>query len=290
MSQNVSNQLIKPASVDEAVAILASEGPSSQLVAGATWIMRAAIRGEKTDRLFVSLGRIDALKQVEISENQVSIGALVTHDTLSKLDLAGNDLNCLKQAALKSANPAIRNTATIGGNICSSQFFAADLVPALLCLGAHLEIQNKKGTSQIDIRDYLSSREVRPREEIVTKILINRSDRLSGHARLMMRQAGDYPVVIVSCSMAISADGKIETPRIVVGAIEPVAKRWLGLEKAITDLAFSDLDIQNLASSLITEFNVRNGSDASGKYRLKVLPKVAAQAFKSIIDTQAEVI
>tara|TARA_B100001059_G_scaffold218387_1_gene238511 strand:+ start:694 stop:1566 length:873 start_codon:yes stop_codon:yes gene_type:complete len=286
MTENTCSQLVHATSVDEAITLLTREGPFSLPVAGATWIMRAPTRREETDRLFVSLGQIDALKKIEINYNQISIGSLVTHDTLSKLEVGGHDLDCLRQAALKSANPAIRNAATIGGNICSYEFAAADLVPALLSLDAQVEVQGQNGITLLEIGDFLQSRETKPNDQIVTKILIKRSDRISAHARLLIRQAGDYPVVTVSCSLSISDDGRIRAPRIAVGSVESVARRWLALEDLISGQSLADLDIKKSSSSFTSDFNGRNGSDATGQYRLKVLPKVAAQALEKIQMTQ----
>jgi carbon-monoxide dehydrogenase medium subunit len=288
MTDHTSSQLVHANSVDEAIAVLSNVGTSALPVAGGTWVMRAPIRQEATDRLFVSLGRIHVLKHIESNENEISIGSLATHDALSKLDVTGNDLNCLIQAALKSANPAIRNAATIGGNICTSQFAAADLVPALLCLGARVEIQDRNGSNRIELGDYLSSRDERPNDEIMTKIIVERSNRLSAHARLLMRQAGDYPVVNLSCSLSLTGAGMIKDARIAVGSVETSAKRWCNLEVALSGHPLSDLNIKEIASTLIGDFHGRDGPDAPGLYRVKVLPKVAAQALESIQKSISE--
>lgn len=282
MADTLPSQLVHVRSVDEAVATLASTGPSSMAVAGATWVMRAPIRQETVDRLFVSLAGIDALKQIKSSDHELSLGALVTHDAIAKLNVDGHDLHCLKQAALKSANPAIRNAATIGGNICTSQFAAADLVPALLCLEAHIELQNSGGSELLSIGDYLSSRDGRPHDEILTRIIIRRSEKLSAHARLLMRQAGDYPVVNMSCSIGFADDGTVRDPRIAVGSVEASAKRWHALEEALTGSSLVGLDSKAIAATLVGAFKGRDGVDAPGWYRVKVLPKMVAQALDSI--------
>lgn len=282
MTKHTSSQLVHPTSVEEAILALANAGTSAIPVAGGTWVMRAPIRQEATDRLFVSLGRIDALKQIESDKHEISIGSLATHDAISKLDVTSNDLNCLKQAALQSANPAIRNAATIGGNICTSQFAAADLVPALLCLDAHVEIQDRNGSNLIELGAYLSSRGERLNYEIMTRILIKRSNKLNAHSRLLMRQAGDYPVVTVSCSLSLTGAGMIKDPRIAVGSVEAFAKRWFTLEDALSGRPLSGLNTKDIASTLTGNFIGRDAPDAPGLYRVKVLPTVAARALESI--------
>lgn len=268
--------------IQEALSVLAIQGDAAKLVAGSTWIMRAPIRQEETDYVFVSIASIDQLRQIDDAENELTIGALVTHDALSRLTVNGADLDCLTQAALKSANPSIRNSATIGGNICTVGFAAADLIPPLICLDAELEVHSGAGQGRLKITDYLSSRNARCSDEIVTKIFIPRSKRYSAHARLLMRIAGDYPVVNLSCSVLIDQDQKIVEPRIAVGSVEATAKRWTALEEAVFGQKLADLSILELASSLTDDFDGRDGVDAHGAYRLKVMPKVATEAFQRI--------
>ena len=68
---------------------------------------------------------------------------------------------------------------------------------------------------------------------LLTRAFVPRAARLSAHARLPLRKAGDYPVAIVSVSLERMEDGRARSARIAVGSVEPVARRWPALEQAL---------------------------------------------------------
>ena len=130
-------------SLSEAVAALAERGPSGAPLAGATWIMRAPLREERQDLSYVAISKIEELRSVDILGSEISIGSCVTHAELAHALAPLPECRALAQAAARSANPSIRGVATLGGNLCACGFAAADLVPALICLEAEVELARR---------------------------------------------------------------------------------------------------------------------------------------------------
>ncbi len=264
-----------PPSVEDAVSAL---GDSAVLFAGGTWVMRAPLRDEDCEKTFISLAKIPELHLVSVNDAGVKIGALVTHHALAAISDVP-EMTALVQAAGRSANPAIRRMATVGGNICAKDFAAADLVPALLALGAEVEVQSFEGAASLTLEDYLQTRSTRPSTEILTSIHIPRHSGRSAHARGLLRQAGEYPVANVSVYLEPDQNGAINAARIAVGSVESTPKRWHALEAAVSGQPFGRLSISDLAQSLTQEFTPRDGVDAPATYRLRILPRLVAQAF-----------
>lgn len=129
-------------------------------LAGATWIMRAALRGETLAGVYVALRGIPDLREVEVRENEVSIGAAITHAELAASLQRVRGCAGLAQAAAQAANPAIRRVATVGGNLCSVVFAASDLAPALVAAGAEVKFR-MRGAPRVD-QSKLSSLSARP--------------------------------------------------------------------------------------------------------------------------------
>jgi aerobic carbon-monoxide dehydrogenase medium subunit len=97
-------------------------------LAGATWIMRAPIRREISPAAgYVALSRIPALRHIDVTESKIRIGACATHADIAARLAPFEECSGLASAAANSANPAIRNVATIGGNLCAAAFAASDL-------------------------------------------------------------------------------------------------------------------------------------------------------------------
>jgi carbon-monoxide dehydrogenase medium subunit len=264
-------------SLADAVAALAARGPGCVPLAGATWIMRAPLRGEPMPISVVALSGIAELREIAITEDAIGIGACVTHARLAAAlaDLA--DLRALAQAAGQSANPAIREMATVGGNLCALGFAAADLVPALLCLDAQVELATQDGPVSLPLADFLDRRGTLPPGVLIRRVIVPRTARHTAHARLPLRRAGDYPVAIVSLSLTLAA-GRIATARVAVGAVEPAARRWRTLEARLAGQKPDPSSALADAEALSGEFVARDDIAAPGWYRRKILPVLVQRA------------
>ena len=271
--------MILPSTISEATRTLKNLSNEAKILAGGTWVMRAPIRDEYEDKIFVSLKNISSLYKCEIKNNHISLGALMTHQHIAEKLSNIDELQCLKQAVLASANPAIRRMATIGGNICTSDFLASDLVPALIASDAKILFQSCESKNQMSIEQYLKTRTKRQKDEILTSIQIPRGDFRSAHVRLLMRKAGEYPIANLSIRYSIDETGSVQQARIVVGAVESTVRRWIKLENALNNKKLSNLNMLEIAKGNLDEFIGRDGPDAPGWYRTRVLPRLLFDAF-----------
>lgn len=282
-SDTATSGMTYPRSVEEALTDLEYEGAIP--VAGGTWVMRAPLRHERGADRLVALHRIEGFARIEAVHDAISIGPLATHDRLSRHLPKGPGLNVLREAAGRAANPGVRRIATIGGNIATAAFAASDFAPALLSLDARIRIADRTGTQDISMEEFLAGRAACERPWLVSGIVVPSRKRMTAHERLPMRRAGDYPCAIVSVSTEIDDAGLLRDLRIGVGAVEPVARRWHGLEKALTGR--SPAEAEQAARDLSTDFSGRDAVDAPGWYRTSVLPALARRAFAAIVAEQS---
>lgn len=280
---DLANTYHQPLSIEAAVSLLGDKAADTVLIGGATWVMRAPLRDQHTDRFFVSLAKIPELHRVSANATHLELGALVTHQGLAAATTALPEMAALAQAAAHSANPAIRRLATVGGNICTQGFAAADLVPACVALAATVDVQSGAGTATLSVEDYIPSRGSRPSDEILTRVCIPRQSGKSAHARGLLRRAGEYPVANVSLYMEAGADGMIEVIRIAVGAVETSVKRWHALERVLKGQHLATASVADLAETLMTDMTPRDAIDAPGWYRLRILPQLVERAFSDVV-------
>lgn len=273
--------VLTPASLLEAVAAIAEQEASP--LAGGTWILRAPVRGEPLAGSYVAVSGLAELRAIETEEAGIAVGAAVTHASLCTALDGIADCAALVQAAGGAANPAIREVATIGGNLCASAFAASDLAPALLALDAQVEIFRAPGAERQPIEAFLAARASLPPGWLVSRVLLPRAGRVSSHARLPLRRAGDYPVAIVSASMERLSDGTVASVRVAVGSVEPVARRWRGLERALEGRALDPEAAAEAARERIDDFQGRDSVEAPGWYRKQVLPKLVRAAMYGVL-------
>lgn len=265
--------------VDDALAALAQ--PGAVAVAGASWVLRSGHRHEAPAPVWVVLGGIAEMQGVAPTGDGLRIGALVTHERLAATLADTPDLRALAQAAGLSANPGVRRIATLGGNLCATGFAAADLVPALLALDASVDIATPKGRETLSMEAFLARRGAAG-PLLVTALTLPRRAQHSVHVRLTIRRAGDYPVAALSVCIAVTPDGHIARARIAVGAVEEVARRWQSLETAVQGLRIDPPALAALSEAHVQDFAPREGEDAPGWYRLRILPTLVLQAFDEI--------
>ncbi|TWB98415.1 carbon-monoxide dehydrogenase medium subunit [Bradyrhizobium macuxiense] len=275
---------VTPASIYVAPSLAAARdalseyGAAGAPLAGGTWIMRSPIRHEPLKTHYVAIGRIAELSAIRISGNAVEIGAAVTHAALAAALADLPEFAGLVAAAGRSANPAIRAMATIGGNLSTSDFAAADCVPALLCLDADVEIADRNGRERISLAHFLEVRSKLAAGRIVTRIIVPRAECRTAHIRLPLRRSGDYPVAIVSLSVSVDAANRVRVARIAVGSVEPSARRWPPLEDALLGRPLDAAEAARIAAELTGEFIGRDSVDAPAWYRVSVLPGLVRRA------------
>jgi aerobic carbon-monoxide dehydrogenase medium subunit len=253
-------------------------GAAGAPFAGGTWIMRSPIRHEKLKPHYVAIGKIPELGAIRIGNDAIEIGAAVTHAALAAALTDLPDFGVLVAAASRSANPAIRGMATIGGNLAASDFAAADCVPALLCLDAAVELAGRDNSERMSLVDFLKVRATLSPGRLLTKVVVPRTERKTAHARLPLRKSGDYPVAIVSLSVNVDAASRVQAIRIAVGSVEAAARRWGRLEAALLGCVLDPGQVTDIATELVGEFTGRDSVEVPAWYRVNVLPSLVRRA------------
>jgi carbon-monoxide dehydrogenase medium subunit len=251
--------------------------------------MRAPIRREELCQSYVGIGGIAELRAVEVTGGEIHIGACVTHARLTTALAGIDECDGLVVAAGAAANPAVRQMATVGGNLCAFDFPASDLSPALLCLDASVELGTPGGRERVSIGRFLEIRRNLHPATLLTKVVIKRGSMRCGHVRLPLRKAGDYPVAIVSMAAILASDGSIENVRVAVGSVEATARRWPELEARLGGRRLDHLQARDMAKFESSVFRGRDSVEAPGWYRVQVLPSLVRRAVRAITDPGSSV-
>lgn len=277
-------QLLRPGSVEEAIAELARLGADGAPLAGATWVMRAPLRGERLRSHYVALDGIEELRRIEQGD-PVVLGALVTHTELGGLTTGSGPLGALAEAARRSAFPAVRNVATVGGNICAHDFPEADLVPALLAADAELEVASPEGTSVLGLASYLAARTARPQGELVCRVRVPAAPgRRSWYERLTVRAGGEYAVASVAVSVDLDGEGTVLAARVAVGSVAAGPQRSGAAEDVLTGGQLDEAVGEEAGRAAAGELDARDDLGAPGQYRLAVLPSLVRRVVARVAE------
>lgn len=185
-------KLLRPRTVEEAVAHLAQHGSNIRVLAGGTDLIPSMRQKLFEPEYVLDLRAIPALRGVRPdAEGAAEIGALTSLREIERSDFLRRNYPVLTEAAATVASPVLRNMGTIGGNICLDTrclwynqsltwrkgcgfcikkdgdlchvapggtkcwaVFSGDTPPALLCLQAEIEIASARLTRRIPLRDF----------------------------------------------------------------------------------------------------------------------------------------
>lgn len=106
-----------PRTVQDAARILSSEGPSAQLIAGGTDLLPNMKRRHQTPTTLVSLRHIEPLRKMTNGEG-LALGAALTLTEIVDAPAIRGQYTALHQAAAQVATVHLRNSGTLGGNLC----------------------------------------------------------------------------------------------------------------------------------------------------------------------------
>jgi carbon-monoxide dehydrogenase medium subunit len=142
----------RPASVDEAVRLLASHEGARALAGGQTLVNVMKARAASPDVL-VDLGRLDELRSITVSGGTLQLGAMATYTQIMASSEVDVSRPILAEVAAQIADVQVRNRGTIGGNICSNDP-TNHLPPLLVALGASMTIRGAGGERTVSAEEF----------------------------------------------------------------------------------------------------------------------------------------
>jgi len=267
-------QLRRPSTLEEALACLAEVGPGGRLLAGGTDLLPNMKHELATPATVIALSAIPELSGIRRDpDGDLVVGSMTTIAQVAGSGDVQASAPSLAQATSLVASPQIRRMGTIGGNVLldtrcqwynQTSFWrsavgfclkkdgtvchvvaggshcvaaaSSDTTPALMTLGASLEIAGQRGRRQVPIEQFWTSDGVRHHRladgEILVAVRIPKTP--AGHrgayGKLRDRGAIDYPLLGVAVRLDLGRDGTVERSDVVVTALAAAPRRVTSAE------------------------------------------------------------
>ena len=277
---------ISPKTKEEVLEILKQKKTEACLVAGCSNVLPYIKDKIITKKLLLDISGIEELNYVKKSEGKLCIGAGTTISNLINSKIIREECNILYQTAEQFADPIIRNSATIGGNLADASP-AADAAPPLLVLDAVLELESMDEKREISLKDFF----VGPRktvlhdDEIITSIKIkdNSINKNGYFIKLGLRQAMAISLATVALILEVEKD-KIADVRIAMGSIAPIPLRLIKVERFLKNKKINDELIEEAVKKVRVEVKPIGDVRASAEYRRYVSGILFKRAFKKLTN------
>jgi CO/xanthine dehydrogenase FAD-binding subunit len=251
--------VFQPSTLEEALRTR-REVPDAVVVAGGTEVMPARNQGRRPGPL-LDLSRVPELQSVgegtapEAVDDRapLRLGAGLTCTRL--IEELADGVPVLATAARTVGSRQIRNRATLGGALALADP-SADLLAALLAIGAEVEASSLAGSRRLALDSFLTGPyacDLRP-EELVTAVWVRPARGPAAYAKVGARNA----MARAACAVAVVLDLEARSAAIALAGAGPTALRARAAEELVSTQAPWEQ-----AGELDPEFRARVGALAA---------------------------
>ncbi len=277
-------QLVAPASLQAVVSLLAAEPGAWLPIAGGTDVMVQYAAGKLPARKLVSIWNLPELRRIEVSPEEIRIGAGCTYTDLREHEVVQSEFSLLARAAAWTGGIANQNRGTLGGNIVNASP-AADSLPALLVYDAELILISVRGERRVPYKDFHTGykKTKLASDELVRAVCLAR--RFSGYLAYT-RKVGARNAQAISkvCIAALGrrASGVVEDVRIALGSVAPVPLRLAETERLVTGKPVEPSLLVSAKRVAIAEIQPIDDIRSTARYRAAVAGNLVAEFLEKI--------
>ncbi len=277
----MSRDWIHPRSLQEALAVRAERGAVPLSGATDLLVRHRGVAGTlpSLNAPIVWIGHLQELTAVTADEDELRIGAAAVYT-----DIAAHPRTpaILRQTIAEPAAPAIRNVATVGGNIGNASP-AADAVCTLYALDAEVELASVTASRRVPIAEVITGpgQTTIGDDELITAVYLP----LGQDEFWFYRKVGTRRANALS-KLALAACGRLDGRRLAdiglaLGAVAPTVVRSGELEHRMRGAAADDIAVMRdeLIAGYLALVNPIDDQRSTRRYRLRVTENLLSELF-----------
>lgn len=261
----------RPTDLLEALDLLAQYGDTAAPYAGGTELLLAMKMGFAQFDHLIDLKRIPELKRIEWDRHVLAVGALATHAEVAASETVTQYLPPLAALCGQIANPRVRASGTIGGNLCFAEP-RADPPTLLAALDAPLVLSSQADERYVSAREFITGalETVRGPSELLLRIELPCIAKAVRYERIVF---GHRTVA----GAAVVLGSTIEPARVWIGSVTSYPERLSETEMLLGDepAAPDDDTLRDTVLRDIAALDIADDEEASADYRRHLAATVA---------------
>jgi len=275
----------RPASVAEALALLAQHKDEARVLAGGQSLVPMLNFRVAAPKVLVDINRIAGLSGIKVAKNHIRIGALTRHVELERSADIARHLPLIASAMPHIAHPAIRNRGTFGGS-CALADPAAELPACALALGATFVVAGRKGERRVAAQDFFRGLYATALKagELLVAAEFPLPER--GHAPAfgeLARRHGDYAMVGVAAHGSTQG-GKFSDVRVALFGVGDRPMRAARFERALDGRPAAANTIEGALAALDADLDPRADLHASAAMKRHLAKVLAGRVLRQLMD------
>jgi carbon-monoxide dehydrogenase medium subunit len=261
---------LAPTSVDEALSALSeltSSGKDVKVLGGGQSLLPVLRLRLAAPEVIVDLGRIAELRGVRQDGGELAIGAMTTHDTMTRDPLVRQHALLLALAAETVADPQVRHRGTFGGALAHGDP-AGDMPAPALALGASMVIAGPSGRRTVAASDFFADLFTTAigEGELLVEVRVPKRTGWGASYEKFHRVAQAWSIVGVAATVRVQA-GSIAEARVALTNMGSVPVRATAVEPALVGQPATADAIRTAAASAADGTQPPVDSNADADYR-----------------------
>jgi len=274
-----------PNTLDEAVSMLTEHGYDAKILAGGQSLIPAMRFRLAAPEILIDINRIDGLSYIKEEDGQLLLGAMTRESDLDESDLIQQKYTLLADTARVIADPLVRNSATVGGNLAHADP-ANDHPATMLAYNASVVAVGPNGERTIPIDDFFVDLFENSLEdnEILKEIRIPTPGANAGGAYLKIeRKVGDYAISAVAVQLTMDGD-TCTAARIGLTNVSPVPMRATNAERELVGKEVTDELLEAVGQAAAAECDPSADLRGSVAYKRDLTRVLTKRAIRKAIE------
>jgi len=278
-------EYLQPVTIEQAISLLTKHDGKAKVIAGGTDLVVQMRRKEVRPQYVVDIAGIPGLDYINYDEKQgLRIGALTTIRALETSNELQQRYPVISQAASQLGSVAIRNVATLGGNLCNAAP-SAETAPSLIGLQATAKIIGPDGERIASLEDFFTGpgSTILKTGELLLEIQVPvPSPGTRGiYLKHAIRGTVDLAIVGVAVIVTPEVGGEVcQDINVVLGAVASTPMRARSAEEMMRGERIDDALIDRSAQAASDEARPISDVRASAQYRKEMVKVFTRRALR----------
>jgi aerobic carbon-monoxide dehydrogenase medium subunit len=277
-------KFLQPKSLDDAVALLASEPDETKIISGGTALVIMLRNRLIAPSALLSLRHLQELRSIRHEPGAgLKIGSLVTIREAETSSLVREKNLTLAQTFGRVGNVRVRNAATVGGNLSEADY-ASDPPCVLVALRARVKAKSVRGEREIPLAHFFKDfyETTLAPDEILTELIVPdpAAGSRSSYLKYISRSSEDRPCVGMAAVVKNGPDGSCQELRLVAGAVSEVPQEIESAEAMARGKRLTDSLIEEIAGAYAASIEPLSDLRGSAWYRKQIIRVMARRAIQ----------
>ncbi len=245
----MSQEILRPLNLTEALQFLAAHQPHARIVNGATDLPHEIAHGVRAPQTLIDIRLVPDLKFIREAGDFVQLGASVTHAHVLASPLLAARALPLVRACQLIRDPQARERGTIAGNVAGA--LSTNLtIAALWAMGAQVVLKSVRGERLVTFNEFFKGvrQTAMLADEMVYAIAFSKMSDKDRGAFVATGWSREDAQANVTCAVVLEFEGdEISNAWITLGGVAPTVVNAVEAEQALVGQWLNDAAIDQAA-------------------------------------------